>query len=108
MGEVRKLIEDPSFPNGWPVKETHIDHQVKWKDGASKEYGVHGSAVGVDFHICIADGTCITFCPVNEFERMELLGEQEKMDKGVTNDSGRDPFTTSQADQPRTNHCIFF
>ncbi len=74
MGEVRKLIEDPSFPNGWPVKETHIDHQVKWKDGASKEYGVHGSAVGVDFDICIADGICITVCPVNVFDRMELPG----------------------------------
>ena len=49
MAEVRKLIEDPSFPNGWPNKEKHIDHQVKWKSGVSKEYGVHGSAVGVDF-----------------------------------------------------------
>jgi len=101
MGEVRKLIEDPTFPNGWPVKETHIDHQLKWKDGVSKEYGVHGSAVGVDFDICIADGICITVCPVNVFDRMELPGEQEKMDKNITNDSGKAPLATWKAD------CIF-
>src|SRR6266568_4926614 len=102
MGEVRKLIEDPSFPNGWPVKETHIDHQLKWKDGVSKEYGVHGSAVGVDFDICIADGICITVCPVNVFDRMELPGEQEKMDKGITNDSGKAPLATWKASRPQT------
>src|SRR5207302_10407676 len=107
MGEVRKLIEDPTFPNGWPVKETHIDHQLKWKDGVSKEYGVHGSAVGVDFDICIADGICITVCPVNVFDRMELPGEQEKMDKGITNDSGNAPLATWKADPARENDCIF-
>src|SRR5437763_9697675 len=102
MGEVRKLIEDPTFPNGWPVKETHIDHQLKWKDGVSKEYGVHGSAVGVDFDICIADGICITVCPVNVFDRLELPGEQEKMDKGVTNDSGKAPLANWKADPARS------
>ena len=107
MTEVRKLIEDPSFPNGWPNKEKHIDHQVKWKSGVSKEYGVHGSAVGVDFDICIADGICITVCPVNVFDRMELPGEQEKMDKGVTNDSGKAPLATWKADPARENDCIF-
>src|SRR5260370_923343 len=91
MGEVRKLIEDPSFPNGWPVKETPIDHQGKWKDGASKEYGVHGSAVGVDFDICMADGICITVCPVNVFVRMAVPGEQEKIVKGVSHASGTAP-----------------
>src|SRR2546430_16259313 len=53
-----------------------FDHQLKWKDGVSKEYGVHGSAVGVDFDICIADGICITVCPVNVFDRMELRSEE--------------------------------
>src|SRR5437879_8711018 len=54
-GNVRKLIEDASFPNQWPTKETHIQHKVLYKNGVSKEYGVHGSNVGVDFDICIAD-----------------------------------------------------
>src|SRR5881397_4198626 len=92
MAEVRKLIEDPSFPNGWPNKEKHIDHQVKWKSGVSKEYGVHGSAVGVDFDICIADGICITVCPVTSSTEWNCPESRKRMDKGVTNDSGKAPL----------------
>src|SRR5713101_944289 len=106
-GNVRKLIEDASFPNQWPTKETHIQHKVLYKNGVSKEYGVHGSNVGVDFDICIADGICITVCPVNVFDRMELPGEQEKMDKGVTNDSGKAPLANWKADPAREQDCIF-
>jgi len=106
-GNVRKLIEDASFPNQWPTKETHIQHKVLYKNGVSKEYGVHGTAVGVDFDICIADGICITVCPVNVFDRLELPGEQEKMDKGVTNDSGKAPLANWKADPAREQDCIF-
>jgi len=106
-GNVRKLIEDASFPNQWPTKETHIQHKGLYKSGVSKEYGVHGSNVGVDFDICIADGICITVCPVNVFDRMELPGEQEKMDKGVTNDSGKAPLANWKADPAREQDCIF-
>src|SRR5439155_440298 len=84
MGEVRKLIEDPTFPNGWPVKETHIDHQLKWKDGVSKEYGVHGSAVGVDFDICIAVTLPITYLIVDRIidnNEKKKLGPIEKLAK---------------------------
>src|SRR3989475_12543123 len=83
-GNVRKLIEDASFPNQGSTKETHIQHKVLYKNGVSKEYGVHGSNVGVDFDICMADGICITVCPVNVLDRMEHPSAQEKMDQGVT------------------------
>ena len=106
-GNVRKLIEDPSFPREWPVKEQHIEHKVHWKEGASKEYGVHGTEVGVDFDICIADGICITVCPVNVFDRMELEGEAVKMEKSITNDSGKAPLATWKADPAREKDCIF-
>jgi NAD-dependent dihydropyrimidine dehydrogenase PreA subunit len=106
-GNVRKLIEDPSFPREWPVKEQHIEHKVHWKQGDSKEYGVHGTEVGVDFDICIADGICITVCPVNVFDRMELEGEAAKMEKGITNDSGKAPLATWKADPAREKDCIF-
>src|SRR5437867_6137162 len=105
-GNVRKLIEDPSFPQ-WPTRETHIQHKVLYKNGVSKEYGVHGSNVAVDFDICIADGICITVCPVYVFDRMELPGEQEKMDEGVTNDSGKAPLANWKADPAREQDCIF-
>src|SRR5438552_19117142 len=45
-GNVRKLIEDASFPNQWPTKETHIQQKVLYKNGLSEEYGVRGTAVG--------------------------------------------------------------
>src|SRR2546428_13713478 len=103
MTEVRKLIEDPSFPNGWPNKEKHIDHQVKWKSGVSKEHGVHGAAVGVDFDICIADGICITVCPVKVFERMGLPGGQEKRGKGGTKERGKEHLATWKREQAKQN-----
>ena len=50
----RKIVDDASYPNEWTKKEEHEGHEVRWKDGVSKEYGVHGVAVAVDFDICIA------------------------------------------------------
>src|SRR5881628_770324 len=100
-GNVRKLIDDPSFPNQWQVKEEHLGHKVLWKDGVSKEYGVHGTAVGTDFDICIADGICITVCPTNVFDRMDIPSEQEKMDKGTPNDSGKALLAIWKADPAR-------
>jgi len=38
---------------------------------------------------------------------MEVPGEQEKMDKGGTNDSGKAPLATWKADRARENDCIF-
>ncbi len=104
---IRKLIDDPSFPNQWPKKEDHLGHNTHWKDGVSKEYGIHGTAVGVDFDICIADGICITVCPTNVFDRMDIPEEQAKMDSGAVNDSGKSLLAIWKADPAREQDCIF-
>ena len=65
-------------PNEWPKKEDHEGHEVRWKDGVSKEYGVHGVAVVVDFDICIADGICISVCPVNVFDKMDFPASRRR------------------------------
>ena len=51
--------------------------------------------------------TAVTVCPVNVFDRMELPGEQEKMEKGVSNDSGKAPLANWKADPAREQDCIF-
>ncbi len=103
----RRLADDPSFPNEWKAAEKHESHEILKKDGVSKELGVHGTAVGVDFDICIADGICISVCPVNVFDRMDIPTEQEKMDKQLTNDSGKTLLDRWKADPIRESDCIF-
>ncbi|MGA2462353.1 MAG: 4Fe-4S binding protein [Candidatus Bathyarchaeia archaeon] len=103
----RRIIDDASFPNEWPKKEDHEGHEVRWKDGVSKEYGVHGVAVAVDFDICIADGICISVCPTNVFDKMDFPAEQEKIDKKVPNDSGKTLLDRWKADPMRERDCIF-
>ncbi len=106
-GNVRKLIDDPSFPAQWAEIGEHLGHKVLRKEGASKELNVHGKAVGVDFDICIADGICITVCPTNVFDRMDIPSEQERMDKGTLNDSGKALLAIWKADPAREQDCIF-
>ena len=103
----RRIIDDASFPNEWPKKEDHEGHEVRWKDGVSKEYGVHGVAVAVDFDICIADGICISVCPVNVFDKLDFPAEQEKIDKQIPNDSGKTLLDRWKADPVRERDCIF-
>src|SRR5207249_11438896 len=105
-GNVRKLIDDPSFPNQWPVKEEHLGHKVLWKDGVSKEYGVHGTMVGTDFDICIADGICITVWPTNVFDRMDIPSEQEKMVMRTSNDTGTAVLAIWKADPARDQDSL--
>src|SRR5207249_10354934 len=57
--------------------------------------------------ICIADGICITVCPTNVFDRMDIPSEQEKMDKGTPNDSGKALLAIWKADPAREQDCIF-
>src|SRR5258708_8371563 len=36
--------------------------------------GIHGTAVAVDYDLCVADGACIDACPVNVFDWQETPG----------------------------------
>jgi len=106
-GNVRKLIDDPSYPSQWTVVDEHLGHKVLRKEGVSKELGVHSIPVAVDFDICIADGICITVCPTNVFDRLYISTEQEKMDKGTPNDSGKALLAIWKADPAREADCIY-
>ncbi len=106
-GNVRKLIDDPSFPAQWAEVEEHLGHKVLRKEGVSKELNVHGKAVGVDFDICIADGICITVCPTNVFDRLDIPSEQQRMDSETPNDSGKALLAIWKADPAREQDCIF-
>jgi len=106
-GNVRKLIDDPSFPSQWTVVDEHLGHKVLRKEGVSKELGVHSIPVAVDFDICIADGICITVCPTNVFDRLDIPSEQERMDKGIPNDSGKTLLAIWKADPAREADCIY-
>ena len=106
-GNVRKLIDDPSFPSQWTVVDEHLGHKVLRKEGVSKELGVHSLPVAVDFDICIADGICITVCPTNVFDRLDIPSEQERMDKGTPNDSGKALLAIWKADPAREADCIY-
>src|SRR5258708_24380869 len=55
--------------------------------------GIHGTAVAVDYDLCIADGACIDACPVNVFDWQE---------------SPCNPDSTKKARPIRENVCIFF
>ncbi len=71
---------DPDYlhkPDEFPVTSEHNGHKVyaegkERPDGNGNPYptklGIHGTAVGVDFEACIADGVCMDVCPVNVFE----------------------------------------
>lgn len=103
----RSLVDDASFPNGWQVVETHDGHEVLKKESVSKEHGVHGTAVGVDFDICIADGICISVCPTNVFDKLEPPGEADKKARGEKNDSDHELLDAWKADPIRESDCIF-
>src|SRR5208337_2705514 len=77
----RRIIDDATFPNEWPKVGEHEGHEIRKKEGVSKEMGVHGVAVAVDFDICIADGICISVCPVNVFDKMDFPAEKGRMEK---------------------------
>ena len=64
-------------------------------------------SVAVDFDICIADGICISVCPVNVFDKMDFPAEQEKIDKQIPNDSGKTLLDRWKADPMRERDCIF-
>ncbi|HEX6561791.1 MAG TPA: ferredoxin family protein [Nitrososphaera sp.] len=56
---------DPDF-QAHRRAEAHGNLKV-WRDNKSK-IGIYGTAVAVDFDLCVGDGACIDVCPVNVFE----------------------------------------
>ncbi len=92
---------DPDFKAKFPVSGTHIEHSVRAEDQPSKKLGIHGTEVAVDFDICIADGICISVCPVNVFEWLETPGCTNP------NASGQAILAEKKADPIREKDCIF-
>ena len=60
----------PEFMN-LPVNQNHMGHEVRGATQPSRKLGIHGRTVAVDFDVCIADGVCISVCPVSVFEWFE-------------------------------------
>jgi NAD-dependent dihydropyrimidine dehydrogenase PreA subunit len=91
---------DPQFMK-LPVVQNHIGHEVRGTIQLPKKLGIHGKTVAVDFDVCIADGICITACPVNLFEWFETPDCQ------TPNASGLAILAAKKADPARENDCIF-
>ena len=53
---------------------------------------IHGTAIAVDFDICVAAGACVEACPVNVFEWLDTLGH---------------PASEKKADPLRESECVF-
>lgn len=83
---------DTEFTVHRPKLEPHLAHTVWGPEEKPKTLGIHGTAVAVDFDICIADGACITACPVNVFEWF---------------DTPAHPASDKKADPAREEACIF-
>ncbi len=83
---------DVNFRNSRQVAEDHLGHHVWGPVNSPELLGIHGTAVAVDFDICVADGACIEACPVNVFEWLETLGH---------------PASEKKADPTRESECIF-
>ncbi len=48
-----------------------------------QKLGIHGTAVAVDFDLCVGDGACIDACPVNVFEWVEYPGNAASAKKAA-------------------------
>lgn len=83
---------DVNFRSSRQVAEDHIGHHVWGPVNTPSLLGIHGTAVAVDFDICVADGACIEACPVNVFEWFDTLGH---------------PASEKKADPTRESECIF-
>ncbi len=64
-----------------PIVSEHVQHDVRGKVDPPSKLGIHGTEVAVDFDICVADGVCLSVCPVNVFEWMETPGHSASIRK---------------------------
>jgi NAD-dependent dihydropyrimidine dehydrogenase PreA subunit len=84
---------DPEFnKNRTVTAEKHHGHDVWGPVELPIKLGIHGTAVAVDFDLCVADGDCLTACPTNVFDWMDTPGH---------------PASAKKADPTRENQCIF-
>jgi NAD-dependent dihydropyrimidine dehydrogenase PreA subunit len=83
---------DPNFRSNRQVAGDHVGHKIWGSVTAPEVLGIHGTAVAVDFDICVADGACIEACPVNVFEWFDTPGH---------------PASEKKADPLRESECIF-
>ena len=73
---------DPDFmKNRTKVADKHHDHDIWGPVELPAKAGIHGTAVAVDFDLCIGDGACIDACPVNVFEWFEIPGHPASVKK---------------------------
>ncbi len=83
---------DVNFRSSRQVAEDHLGHHVWGPVNNPSLLGIHGTAVAVDFDICVADGACVEACPVNVFEWLDTPGH---------------PASEKKADPTREAECIF-
>jgi len=91
---------DPEFMK-LPATQNHLGHEVRGTIQSPRKLGIHGKTVAVDFDVCIADGICISVCPVNVFEWFATP------DCETPNASGQAILAAKKADPARENDCIF-
>ena len=90
---------DPQFVR-LRVVQNHVGHEVRGAVQPPEKLGIHGKIAAVDFDVCIADGICISVCPVNVFEWFDTPGCQNP------NASGLVILAVKKADPIRENDCI--
>lgn len=83
---------DVNFRSNRQKVDQHEGHDIWGPVNPPEILGIHGTAVAVDFDICVADGACIEACPVNVFEWFETPGH---------------PASEKKADPLRESECIF-
>lgn len=90
-GAKRKGI-DINFMKNRTIAEDHVQHHIWGPVNVPGLLGIHGTAVAVDFDLCVADGACIEACPVDVFEWLDTPGHAASEKK---------------ADPTRESECIF-
>ena len=85
-------IDELFMENREEDEEGHLEHKVWGPVKKPEVLGVHGTAVGVDFDICIGDGACLPVCPTDVFEWEDTPGH---------------PESEKKADPARESDCIF-
>jgi len=89
---VKKMGIDPNYRTNFPVSGEHSGHKIYGTVEPPAKLGIHGTIVGVDFDLCIADGSCINACPVNVFQWYDTPGH---------------PASEKKADPVNEQACIF-